>query len=355
MKIRILGGVNEKGRVGFEILDEKLVLDFGVKRKPGGKREEIYPLMPEEAKYLFISHVHTDHTGAVPLLEDIKIMTTDETFSRIKDYIAGWVKTCKLWKLPIDEDKYQKFLKKDINKVPFPDEWMVGVSGHVPGSVWVKIDQLLYTGDMNPSSPSFDIDLLPKAKILIMDMAYGDEELPGPEFLLNVIEKSKDKRIIMPLPPFGRSQEILDFLLKNGVNPIFVDEVILKNYKGKFENKDITGYPTGIYLACDGMMTSGKSLELFKKFENDKETLFLITGHAEVGTPAHDILKKNGIRIIWKIHPSPPECIEIVKKVEPEVVIPFHSTFESAKKTLNKIEKLGVKVLRPRIGEVIKV
>ena len=45
MKIRILGGVNEKGRVGFEVLDEGVVLDFGVKRKLNGKKEEIYPLM----------------------------------------------------------------------------------------------------------------------------------------------------------------------------------------------------------------------------------------------------------------------------------------------------------------------
>ena len=265
------------------------------------------------------------------------------------------MKTCDLWKLPIDADKYRNFLEKNIDRVPLPKEWTIGESGHVPGSIWIKIGELLYTGDINPSSASFNMNLLPKARILIMDTAYGDEKILGPENLSKIIEKNREKRIIMPLPPFGRSQEILDFLLKSEIEPLYVDEVILENYKGRFKNKAITGFPVGIYLVSDGMMTSGKSLEFFKKFAGEKKTLFLITGHAEAGTPAHEVLKMNGIRVIWKVHPSPSECIEIVKKVEPEFVIPFHSTFESAKNTLRNIEKLGVKVLKPKIGEVIQV
>ena len=354
MRIRVLGGVGEKGRVGFELIDEGVILDFGVKRKPHAGWDEIYPLKPLSATSLFLSHVHTDHTGAVPLLGEIDIFTTEITASKLKDYIRGWIRTCENWNIPIDEGKYRAFLERDLRLRPFPRDWVLGSAGHVPGSVWVKIGDLLYTGDINPSSPSFDISKLPKARVLILDVAYGDEEVPGPEALLEIIEKNRGKKIVMPLPPFGRSQEILAFLLNSGVEPLFVDEEILRNSEVRCDCHDFDGSSIGVYLLTDGMMTSGKSLEFFKRFAEDENTVFLITGYAEIGTPAHEILKrKNGIRVIWKVHPSPSECIEIVDVVQPEFVIPFHSSFEKAENLIKNIERTGARVLKPKIGEVV--
>jgi len=48
LRLRVLGGIGEKGRVGFELLidEKKIVLDYGVKRKLMGDADEIYPLKP---------------------------------------------------------------------------------------------------------------------------------------------------------------------------------------------------------------------------------------------------------------------------------------------------------------------
>lgn len=372
-ELRVLGGVGEKGRVSFEVtLDGKrTILDYGVKRKIIGDPGEVYPHAPSgPVDVLFLSHFHLDHVGAVPLLDFEKLICSEPTFELLKVHIESWMKIAN--NLLMDEEKYEKFMgsKLSAEKSMNGSSMETGMSGHTVGSLWalLKNCSLLYTGDIALDSPLYRFDPLPEAKFLIVDAAYGTRKIPKRDELLNIVA-AKDKRIILPLPGVGRSQEILMKLIENDLIPVFVDKKILDGFD--FFLKDCREWtrwdlpelnfeipenlPPGIYLTTDGMITSGTSLKLFNMLRGDKNTLFVMTGHQEEGTIGWKLLREGEVAIqqIWKIHPDTEDLLEILSMVKPDVVIPFHSDRKDLDELKSFFERNGVRVLTPEFGESV--
>ncbi len=373
LRLRVLGGIGEKGRVGFELLidKKKIVLDYGVKRKLMGDADEIYPLKPSGMlDFLFLSHSHLDHVGAVPLLDFSCIVCSKPTFELLKPQIRNWMKIS--GKFLLNEGRYKSFLERSLVFRERPDDVKVnlGKSGHTVGSQWIFLRDIsfLYTGDVAIDSPLYTFDALPKARFLLVDTAYGIKKLEKREELLNIVD-AKNKRVILPLPRIGRSQEILMELLKNEIIPVFVDEKILKGFeflrryrgwlKTDFDPPDVSTnlpekMPYGIYLTTDGMMTSGSSVEIYKKLKDDEDTLFIMTGYTEEGTLGRRLLEEGrAISFTWKIHPDAEDLLKIVETVEPDVIIPFHSDRGDLEKLKEFFRKNGFEVLIPEQGEYI--
>ncbi|PLV59765.1 MBL fold metallo-hydrolase [Thermotoga sp. KOL6] len=373
LKFRVLGGVGEKGRVGFEILIDKkrIVFDYGVKRKFGSNVDEVYPMEPSgPLDFLFISHSHLDHVGAIPLLDFSYIVCSKPTSILLESQVRNWMSVA--GKLLKDEGRYKRFLESSpvFKERPMDLPVKIGRSGHVVGSRWIFLKKysFLYTGDVTLDSPLYTFDPFPKADVLVVDTAYGIKKLRKREELLNLLDV-KDKRIVLPVPEIGRSQEILVKLLENGMEPVFVDENILKGFEflEKHESTkvrvDMSGInssipkklPYGIYLATDGMITSGTSKILFELLKEEKNTTFVITGHVEEGTPGWKLLNEDGraISFVWKVHPDAEDLLKIIDTVAPRVVIPFHSRREDLDSVKCFLEKNGSKVLIPKKGEFI--
>lgn len=372
MILTALGGSGEKGRVGFLLkgYGNRIVLDYGVKRRLYGKREDIYPLeIADEVDILCLSHAHQDHAGAVPLLEFKKLLCSKPTLSLLKHYVSTWLKTAKSYNLFIDEEKYGRFLERDY-KIPDVDfseniTFEMGKSGHLVGSTWVRISwdglSLLYTGDMALDSPMNCVDYPKKAVVLIADAAYGTKILPPREELLNLLSSLKGNRVILPLPSVGRSQEILLTLLENGIIPLFVDEKILKAFEILKEYKDWLKVnpempelnsripdklPEGIYLTTDSMITGGTSLKLYNDLKDDEKTYFVMTGHQEEGTLGRKMLRgknERAMEFIWKVHPDFNDIMKIIDEVEPSYTILFHANREASIEVIEKLGEMGIK------------
>ncbi len=375
-KLRVLGGVGEKGRVGFEVLidGKKMVLDYGVKRKIMGGVDEVYPLKASgELDFLFLSHSHLDHVGAVPLLDFSYIVCSKPTFELLKPQIKTWMKIS--GKSLLNSERYESFLDRPLVFKERSDDMRVilGKSGHTVGSQWIFLKEcsFLYTGDIAIDSSLYTFDALPRANFLLVDTAYGIRKLKRREELLNLVDV-KDKRIVLPLPRMGRSQEILMELLKNRITPVFVDEKIIQGFeflrkyedwlKVKIDLPDLNtnlpdNLPYGIYLATDGMMTSGSSVELYRKLKDDGDTLFIITGYVEEGTLGWKLLRQDdrAISFTWKIHPDVEDLSKIIKMVEPEFVLPFHSDWEDLEELRGFSERNGFNILIPKRGEFINM
>ena len=373
LKFRILGGMGEKGRVGFELLTSKgrIVLDYGVKRKLSGRVDDVYPLPPLGfVDFLFLSHSHLDHVGAVPLLDFSCIVCSEPTFELLKHQLRSWMKVA--GDLLLKRKDYETFLESAIVFRRYPERMSVkiGRSGHTLGSQWFFFEEasFLYTGDIVLDSPLYHLDPLPRAEILLVDTAYGVEKLKGREELLNILS-SRSRRYILPLPAIGRSQEILVELLRERVTPVFVDERILKGfeylkrYRGwtdvnidlaQLNTKLQENIPYGVYLTTDGMMTSGTSVTLYEMLKDDEETIFVITGHVEEGTLGWKLLKEGrAISFTWKVHPDVEDLLRIIDTVKPNIVIPFHSEKKDLEKLKAFFEREGFRTLIPERGELI--
>ena len=381
MLLESLGGSGEKGRVGFllEIGEKKIVLDYGIKRKIHGSWDEIYPERVDgRVDLLYVSHAHQDHSGAIPLLEFEKLLCSEPTLFLLKNYVSSWMKTAKMYDAPLNERKYEEFLNRGIRIVKEKIDWIsidTGKSGHTVGSTWIRLEHgisLLYTGDITLDSPLYAFDDLKRADVLIVDTAYGSRKIEPRESLMGLILRFKHRRVVLPLPRVGRSQEILLTMLRSGMMPVYVDERILRAFdvlerfrdwlKMDINTPEVntelpTDLPAGVYLTTDGMVTRGSSLKLYKLLKGDPNTIFILTGHQEEGTYGWKLLRdgENAIEFVWKVHPDLEDVLRIIETVSPSYTIVFHADEGESKKMVEMLNDMGVRSGILKRGESLRL
>lgn len=166
MEFLIAGGVGEHGRNCFFVKTERIsfLVDCG---KMAGAAQPYPNLSPEQIQslqYVFLTHSHADHTGALPwLLEQGfagTIIASDETFGQLP------------FSLP-DTRPLRSFRPPEGLTL----HW--GRSGHCPGSVWYEFglegQTLLFSGDYTERSLVYETDPIrrTRAELAVIDCAYG--------------------------------------------------------------------------------------------------------------------------------------------------------------------------------------
>lgn len=250
MEVQALGGVGEYGRSCFllSLNQENYLFDCGKLKDANASQR--YPSFSREMvsnlHALFLSHSHDDHSGALPLLIQSgftgNIYLTKPCYQQLKEI---YFDKNPLWENVVNA---RFIFLEDIStnkQFSLPNghsvEW--GYSGHLLGSVWYFLhpkysahDAFFYSGDMNPFSPLIQYDNPPPHTVnqAIIDAAYGLDQTDyqvALDSLLNTINRclSEAMTILLPLPRFGRGQEILillhQFLQQNQNNqPLFLVE-----------------------------------------------------------------------------------------------------------------------------------
>ena len=176
MELYIAGGCSEHGRNCFLVKGENLsfLVDAGLMKE---KPEVPYPDLTEEqiggADYLFLTHAHSDHAGALPWL--LKhgfrgvVVASRPTFDTIPAF-RGPRKTLEDLSGPLEEC----MLSGGIAVT-----W--GRSGHCFGSVWYRFRaegrRLVFTGDYEEKSLAYRCDRIRdvEADLAVVDCAYGVE------------------------------------------------------------------------------------------------------------------------------------------------------------------------------------
>lgn len=239
MKVTFLGGAGEYGRSCFllTIRNYNLLIDCGV-LKSGKTAAEQYPaLTPELARTIdavFITHAHEDHTGALPYLVSLGysggVYAAEETIEQANYYLNVWRET------QMDRMGAVPYSLKDEEQIHFRpiEEWErnqlpglsfnYGKNGHLIGSLWFLFSDgaasAYFSGDFTMESEILAFSY-PKVEsrpaIAVMDGAYGIESRKQQMFkeqILEIVENAKQTKtsVLMPLPPYGRSQDILYLL-----------------------------------------------------------------------------------------------------------------------------------------------
>lgn len=359
MKITFYGGV--KSVTGSNFLLEsakiKILIDCGLIQEENVCDQDNllpFPYKANEIKAVLITHAHLDHVGRLPKLihEGFNgyvystLPTKDLAYEIILDcqkVIQGNCTQPKVTEIYSQENinklfshwqtisYHEKFNLEDL-EIEFFD------AGHILGSAFIKINNIVFSGDLGNQAEDLNNDLepLPEVDYLILESTYGDRNHQNlwqrEEIFEKILEKIiyEKKTLIIPAFALERSQEII-FTINKFINQKKIPEVkvffdsplaqrislIYETYpeylnprlrniiavRGIFDNENfkivkdrddekemfLTPSPK-IILASSGMLTGGKILTILEKYIEDKQTTLLFVGYQAEGSLGRKIL-----------------------------------------------------------------
>lgn len=413
MRITCCGGVGEEGRSCLWFMPstgEGLMVDCGVQREFSPGQPGRYPLFPADLPPTFpvlVTHAHEDHAAALPLLiakgYTPRVYATEKTIALAPGYCQSWLKAVgKAIAKDGGELPYGEEHIKAIDWRPFTDEeceidsWLVrrGRAAHLPGSSWfllVRGERLIcVSGDWNPASVTFLPPEFPPCDLFITDAVGKPDDARGFDELRRLAESSAEKPVFLPLPRFGRSQEMLAFLaalpeLAERRGAVAMDAAIVEGFDAWQGDADMSPagaaavararglFASGAWLAftkpeeipdgprligaVDAMLSAGHSQAIATRVLA-AGGLVAFSGHAAAGTAGRTLLDSGNpavSRMPWKIHPNAVDVSAALSTTGAKTAVLVHTPRDRAIALAEKLRArhAGVTIQTPGPGDTI--
>ncbi len=340
MELKIAGGCGEHGRNCFLVDAEEtaFLVDCGIM---AGSDKPFPRLTAEEirrVKYVFLTHSHADHTGALPWL--------------YKNGFCGEIiaAACTLEQLPFSPKNavsLEQLCPKNTGKVG-DIEIEYGRAGHCVGSVWYNFrvgeSSALFSGDYTENSAVYFCDKIrgKSADFAVLDCAYGNDERNFKQCCGEIISAVRELKkrygtLFFPVPKYGRGIELLKLLRESFPEYIFCgDEHFLEQLQAAQDNQywcSGTDFSACEYKpsCCDILFLSDVQLRL----ERSRETVRRITAQGGFGVMTGTVesgsfsetLIQNGIMTLarYPVHQNYSEFKQLSEQNNFKRVIPYHS------------------------------
>ncbi len=382
MKLFCGGAGREVGRSHI-IIDHdglRFGMDAGVKILEDRSVE--FPILQDNLKFLILSHAHLDHSGYVPVLNNIPIFLTKPTLLEADVMWKDYIKVAKLNNRKPDYNiKDLEKVKKNVEILDY-NVWnsIYGVkilpirAGHLLGAastyIEIKDKKIIYTGDFK----YIDTELIqkakdpPKADILIIESTYWYQDHTDRrlqiEKIFEVVDNTIDNGGVALFPSFalGRTQELISILVdkyKDRV-PIYVDGMgklinkVYLSYKDDLKDKSfdkklkyvkevdrvkrhkITDKP-GIIVSSSGMLEGGPAIHYL--FNLNRKSSVILTGYQVKTSNGYRLLNYGKIKLDntelkvdlpvyhfnLSAHADRKDILAYINKVSPEKIILVHS------------------------------
>lgn len=339
MKIKIAGGCGEHGRNCFyiECTDSAFLVDCGLMAEEEGGG---YPHLSKEdilkIKYVFLTHSHADHTGAIPWLIDNGflggVIASKETLSQLPFELKA-SKT-------IDE-----FIEENTEiQVSY------GRTGHCVGSVWYQfiIDgkTIFFSGDYVEENYVHEVDLIrgKHTDLAVLDCAYGTDNKSFSEYSNKLIsfarrKKNQHRTLMLPIPKYGRGLEIYWLLKENfpdwsyAADRHFIQQV--NKTEGSFWirdgvslSKDIMLYDpevdADVVFVSDPQLRSSEAKEIAVQVLEKGHGI--MTGTVEKGTLSAMLIKEKKMTMIrFPVHLNYAQFRKVVSYNSFGCIIAYHT------------------------------
>ncbi|WP_033543152.1 MBL fold metallo-hydrolase [Planococcus sp. CAU13] len=350
MEITVLGGVKEYGRNCFILTDHttdtRIMLDCGVRNG----NPEIYPAITEEIaqsiQAVFISHVHNDHIGALPLLAEKgftgHIWMSEASLSQMPGIMGRWQTK---WPGTILESLHFRSFSSCSKASPLlitEDMSLAwGYSGHMLGSVWYSFQSgeqsLFYSGDLALASPLLITDQ-PEVRsydIALIDSGHSAQMMSYDKSIANILSLLENpfEKYLIPITLSGKSCDLLFFLFKALPDRDFYIEPALREHLELYRK-----YPDNIHRDAVDEFEAMLQSERLKIYGRTKEPgIFLlfsaVSGLQQINTGIY----KNEESPFYKSHPDNEDLKTLVKTIHAEDYIFFHSRANDLEKILKSL------------------
>lgn len=210
MQVTFAGGVGEHGRNCFLVESGgcSFLVDCGIL---AGAQHPYPALVQSQVKglrYLFLTHSHADHTGALSWLAGLGFAGM---------VVASSATLQQLGSLPFPAQPLESF----VPPAGMTLAW--GRAGHCAGSVWYAFTlagpperRLFFSGDYTEQSLLYAVDPVRacRADLAVLDSAYGPETRTADEMRQDFLAAVRPfvqagQPVLFPVPQYGRGQELL--------------------------------------------------------------------------------------------------------------------------------------------------
>lgn len=331
MKFEALGGIREHGRNCFYIQGKNtsFLLDCGEGEK--GEIPDFDLIHPEKIDYLYLSHSHLDHTGAIKEFYSRGfrgiLLCSEDTYSLLKD---------KPSKVKFLLPNQETILNNSIHLLPRR-------SGHCFGSLSLLLTMedrtVLYTGDYLEES-IFQVDEIrnEKADLSIIDGCYSQERpiQENRKRLLDFIQETEGA-IILPLPRNGRSMEIIHLLNKANIPYLIHQPGFYIGNESLYLKEEIEirhAKEARIHLMDDPQLEKEESRNLIS---SRKDAALIFTGTIDEGSYAQKLLKERDHTYFYRInvHQTIQEAEKLIRENSFRKTVLFHNKELSQEKKIS--------------------
>ncbi|MGX1744798.1 MBL fold metallo-hydrolase [Bosea sp. NPDC055353] len=381
MKLRIHGGIGEKGRtcIGIEQGGTQLLLDVGVdtSARGTGYHPAITRAELERIDAIIVTHAHEDHVAALGwcLANGFsgRILMTAESAAETAATLAAYA-TPK--EQALAEGATIETVAPGANFAIGPIAIRTGRSGHVVGGIWCHLDaggrSLGYCGDVVPDSPVFAMDALPACDLLLVDASYGSDRIPAAERGAAITRwlANHPQGAVLPTPLSGRSVELIglidtpiaihpsmrEALARQIAASAWLKPGIADTLSARFAEallwEEGQALPHAALLVDDGMGLAGPSRAALAQARREKHPV-LLTGGIPKDSPA-DLMLAAGEAdwLRFPTHPTLPENIVIAAASGAGRILAHSCDAATARTLATDIPKL-VTGLTP--GDIIEI
>lgn len=348
MQLYIAGGCGDQGRNCFYIEGDRhaFIVDAGTSTDGLDRLPDLSPEMIRRAEYLFVTHSHKDHTGAIEYLENNgftgPVLMSNQTYQQIHYKPKNT--------MILDSTAPELSLDGELSL-----RW--GRTGHCAGAVWyyITVDgkRLFFSGDYRENDTFYRCDAVRglTADLAVIDSAYSRMDR-AEDMRKAVADAAKEALgqlapLLLPVPSYGRglSMAMLFYQTFGEAYPIHMsaklrDQWLRIGHRGYFAHEEILGYPFDIfrswdetslegghiYFLTDAQLSKAKSRQLI---DCHPELSVLMTGSLHGYGKAKSYYESGRAAfVLWPNHLTKQETADLAAANAFSLVVPFHNPKE---------------------------
>lgn len=348
MQLYIAGGCGDQGRNCFYVEGEKhtFLVDAGTSTDGMDHLPDLSPEQIRQAEYVFLTHSHKDHTGAVEFLENHgfqgPVIMSNQTYQQLHYKPKNT--------MILDSTAPELELDGD-----FSLKW--GRTGHCAGAVWyyMEVDgkKLFFSGDYRENDPFYRCDAVRglTADIAVIDAAYSrlDRASDMRKAVLSTIQTALggNRPLLLPVPTNGRGLSMAILLQQTfqGTYPIHMsaklyDQWLRLGHRSYFAHEEILDWPFSIftewdekeiepghiYFLTDAQLSKASHRQLI---DSHPELEVVMTGHLHgYGKAKYYYESGRAHFALWPNHLTKQEVEDLKEANAFAQVIPFHNPHE---------------------------